>query len=251
MERKKLVDYINKLLEVDWIDDSSCNWLQVEWVSKINKAWLAVDACMGTYKKAKQSWCQMLIVHHWLIWWGLKSISWRNFKQIKYLIENWINLYWVHLPLDRHSKYWNNIQLAKMLKLKWIKDFWYYHQTSIWFRWKLETPLTCSQIIKVFQKELWSKDEKILEFWKTKNQTIWVVSGWGSDSLQEAIDLWLDCLITWEWPHHTFHQTKEWNINLIYLWHYYSEKIWVITLWEHLKKKFWIEVEFLDEPTWF
>ena len=251
MDRNNIVNYLNSLLNISEISDSCCNWLQVEWSKEIKKIWLAVDACMSTYKSAIQAWCQMLIAHHWMIWWWLKSISWTIYKQIKILINSWMNLYCVHLPLDLHPKYWNNACLAKLIDLKKITWFWNYNWMKIWFKWELTKQLTCEQIAKIFEWITW-REPSILSFWKEKNKKIWIISWWASNNdLLQASKEWLDCYITWEWSHANYHLALEEWINVIYLGHYHSEKIWVIALWKHLEQKFKIKTQFIDEPSVF
>lgn len=251
MERDKLVKYLDDLLKISEIEDVCCNGLQVEWKAKITKIGLAVDACMATFEQAKEKGCQILLTHHWMIWWWLTSITWVNYKKVKFLVESWINLYCAHLPLDMHKQYWNNICLSKLLDLKNIKDFWKYQWMSIWFKWELKKALTCEEIASIFEPITW-REPSLLSFWKEKNKTVWIVSWGGSyKKVIQAKQEWLDCYITWEWSHESYHIALEEWLNIIYLGHYHSEKIWVIALWAHIEKKFWIKVEFLDEPSVF
>ncbi len=251
MKRSELVNYLNDLLKISEIPDYCENGLQVEWNEEIKKIWLAVDACMATYLWAQQQWCQFLLSHHWMIWWWLKSITWVAYKQVKYLIENWINLYCAHLPLDKHPEYWNNICLSNILKLKNIKEFWLHKWIKIWFKWEFTKALSNEDISAILEKITW-REPSYLSFWKDKNKSVWIISGWASiEDLIQAKQEWLDCYITWEWNHSHYHLALEEEINIIYLWHYHSEKIWVIALWEHLKSKFWLEIVFIDEPSVF
>ena len=245
------MQYLDSLLEIQQIPDYCSNWLQVEWPEEINKIWLAVDACMATYIWAKQQWCDLLLTHHWMIWWWLKNITWAAFKQIKYLIENQINLYCAHLPLDKHPEYWNNIWLAKVLKLKNVQEFWNHKWIKIWFKWELPKQLTNEQIAHSFEN-ITGREPSFLSFWKEKNRKVWIISGWASiEDLVQAKQEWLDCYITWEWNHAHYHLALEEWLNVIYLGHYHSEKLWVIALGQHLKDKFWLETVFIDEPSVF
>jgi len=248
MKTKKLTNYLEEVLNNSGILDSSINWLQFEWKNEVKKIWLAVDACLSSYEKAIKSWCDMILVHHWILWWSLQKIDWAFKKQIEFLVKNDLNLYASHLPLDLHSEFWNNIELSRILWLKNIEDFWDYKWLSVWFSWELAKWKTNQEISDIFQKEILGKSI-ILPFWPKENKKIWIVSGWWACAISEAIEKWMDCLITGEWSHETHHQALEWNLNVIYLWHYHSEKVWAIALWNHLKEKFWLEVEFLDVPT--
>lgn len=248
MNRNELVKYLDNLLNHSNIKDSSINWLQFEWKSEVKKIALAVDACLLSYKKAIESWCDMILTHHWILWWSLQKINWAFKKQIEFLVKNDLNLYASHLPLDLHSEYWNNIELARILWLKNTEDFWFYKWNYVWFSWELKKEKTIEEISDIFQAKLLG-ESIFLPFGPKVNKRIWIISGGWGVSIPEAIELWLDCFVTWEWSHQTHHLALEWNLNVIYLGHYHSEKLWVIALWNHLKEKFWLDVEFLDVPT--
>ena len=248
MKTKQLTDYLEQLLKNSEISDSSINWLQVEWKSEVKKIGLAVDACLATYKQAVEKNCDLVLVHHGILWWALQKIDWAFKKQLEFLIKNDLNLYASHLPLDLHPEFWNNIEIARIFWLESVQGFWEYHWTTIWFSWELKDEKTIEEISEIFQSELWGKSI-FLPFWPKKNIKIWIVSGGWAEAIPEAILKWIDCLVTGEWPHQTHHQALEWNLNVIYLGHYHSEKTWVLALWKHLQEKFGLEFEFLDEPT--
>ena len=243
---KEIAEFLNKELRIHEIKDSSCNGLQVDNEKEVNKIGFAVDACLDSFKKASEAGCQMLITHHGIIWDGIKAIRGNTYEQIKFLIENNIALYTAHLPLDKHEKYGNNIQIANLLKLTNIKEFGYHNNSPIGFMGEFEEEISLKEIKEVLTKN--GMKNIALEFGKEKVKSIAIVSGGGSAELFQAINVNVDLYFTGEPLHYTYHLAKENNINVIFGGHYQTETLGVKALMPLLKEKFNIEVEFIDVP---
>lgn len=246
--RQTITSHLNSLLNIDTIKDCSCNGLQCEGKEDIKKIGLAVDACIKVYEQAVEKNCDMVVAHHGIIWGGLTSITGAVYKQLSFLIENKLNLYAAHLPLDLHAEYGNNIQLAKMVDLEDIQAFGNYDGVDIGYMGKLKTPLSNKEISEKYQKITGGKPFD-LSFGKEENETVAIVSGGGSKTLPEAIEKNIDCFVTGESNHQDHHIALEGSINVLYLGHYHSEQNGVIALGKHLEEKFGVETVFLDEPT--
>jgi dinuclear metal center YbgI/SA1388 family protein len=246
--RDEIVTYLNSLLAIDKIKDSSCNGLQVQGEKTIKRIGCAVDACMAVYKKATARKCQMLIVHHGMIWNGLKSITGAIRDHVGFLIDKGINLYAAHLPLDLHPVLGNNIVLARMLNLSEIRSFGKYHDNDIGFDGILPMACTIDELGKILGKKL-GGTFSTLPFGRTKIRTVAVVSGGGSDAIVEAIDKKIDCFITGEPNHWNHHSALEGKLNVLYLGHYHSETPGVRAVGKNLSQKFDVETVFINEPT--
>jgi dinuclear metal center YbgI/SA1388 family protein len=246
--RAVLVKHLSEILSIADIPDSSCNGLQVEGAEIISVVGLAVDASLAVYKKAIAKKCQLLIVHHGIIWNGLTSITGSAKRQIEYLLKHRLNLYAAHLPLDSHPEYGNNIGLAKLLGLSDISPFGAYKGRTIGFKGKATRTMTVDEIGAVLRTALGGAFSS-LPFGKRKNGTIAMVSGGGSQSLPEAIEQGIDCFVTGEPDHRDHHLALEAGINVVYGGHYHTEKLGVMSLGRHLEKKFGIKTVFIDEPT--
>jgi len=80
---KKISEFLDKILKVDNLDDSSNNGLQVENISDIKKIAFAVDASLDVFEKAQNIGANLLIVHHGISWAdSLKYITNRNYKKL-------------------------------------------------------------------------------------------------------------------------------------------------------------------------
>ena len=248
VDKTTLVNYIDSLLNVNGIADQSCNGLQVEGPEEITRIGVAVDACQSVFTRAQELGCQMLIVHHGIIWGGLKSITGSTYKQVSSLIKDNLALYAVHLPLDAHPEFGNNAVLAKMLCLEDIYPFGEYHGTQIGYAGTLPQELSAQDIGEALQKQI-GGTFSMLPFGKKINSTVAIVSGGGSDALPEAIDSGIDCFITGESSHWNHHTALEAGINVIYGGHYHTETVGVRALGNHLQEIFEIDAVFIDEPT--
>ncbi len=242
---KEISEFLNIELEINGIEDTSCNGLQVENKGDVKKIGFAVDACQESFEKAIQSGCQMLVVHHGMIWDGIKSVKGDTYTRLKYLISNNLALYAAHLPLDMHNKYGNNIQIANLLDLKELKAFGFHNGKAIGFMGNSEKYL--DEIKNKLRKN--GMKTLSLDFGKEKINKVAIVSGGAARDLYQAIAVGVDLFITGEPLHYCHHLAKENNINVIFAGHYETEVWGVKALMPVLKEKFNVEVEFIDVPT--
>jgi dinuclear metal center YbgI/SA1388 family protein len=246
--RNQIVRYLNNLLAIDKIKDSSCNGLQVQGAKTIRRVGLAVDACMAVYRKAAAKKCEMVIVHHGLIWNGLTSITGAHYEQVRYLVSHWLNLYAAHLPLDMHPEVGNNIMLARALKLSSVKPFGKYKDSLIGYEGVLPSAATPDDLGRACGRILGGGFSS-LPFGRKKCRRLAIVSGGGSDAIPEAIDKGIDCFITGEPSHWNHHAALEAGLTVLYVGHYHSETPGVKAVGKKLEKEFDMETVFIDEPT--
>lgn len=200
MELYELVNFMDEYLKVNEIDDVSANGLQIEGKKEVKKICLCVDGSLESFKEASKIKADMLIVHHGLIWGGLKSIRGLVKERIAFLIENKISLYASHLPLDMHSEVGNNIQLTKMLNLSNPEQFGSYHGLKIGFKGKYENPKSINDISQILEKYLPAKTESF-QFGSDRIKSVGIVSGGGSSVFEDCIKEGLDLFITGESSH--------------------------------------------------
>jgi dinuclear metal center YbgI/SA1388 family protein len=246
--RQKIVSYLDRILRVQEIEDLSCNGLQVEGTENIKKIGLAVDACMAVFEKLKKADCQMLITHHGLIWGGIRSVSENMKRNLSFLLNNELNLYAAHLPLDLHPALGNNIQLCKILRLQKTREFGKYKNYVIGFQGELRRSLSIKEISRRLHQKI-GGTSILLPFGKKAIKKIGIVSGGGADILVQAVEKGLDCFITGEPVHENYHLARESGINVIYVGHYDSEKHGLMAVGWHLEKKFGTKTVFIEEPT--
>ncbi|HLV31757.1 MAG TPA: Nif3-like dinuclear metal center hexameric protein [Chitinispirillaceae bacterium] len=243
-----IVDYLDSELKTAQIKDYSCNGLQVQGSNTVKKAALVVDACMEAYRIAVKNECQLIVAHHGIIWNGLKSVTGSVYNHIRYLIQNNLNLYASHLPLDLHPQLGNNARLASIIGLKKLEPFGLYNGINIGFEGVLPRETKLDLIVQLLCRKL-GGECTVLPFGKEIVKRIAIVSGGGGGELDEAIEKGIDCFITGETSHQNYHSALEAEINVIYAGHYYTEKPGVQAIGNILEEKFNIETEFIDVPT--
>ena len=248
VEREKLIKFLDKELKIDDIQDLSRNGLQVEGTEQIRRVGLAVDGCEEAYEAAAHENCQMIIVHHGMIWGGLPSITKSIYRQIKYLFDHAINLYAAHLPLDLHPKYGNNAQIAEILGVRSRQPFGDYKGILVGCEGMLPAGMSIGALSARLEKSL-GGNNVLLPFGKNRIRSVGIMSGRASDILAEAIEKCVDCFITGEPRHEHYHLAREAGINVIYCGHYHSEKVGVQAMGRLIEKKFGIKCIFLDIPT--
>ena len=240
--------FLNKELQTTKILDVSRNGLQVKSAKSVKKIGFAVDACLDVFLKAKKAKCDLLIVHHGLFWKKYKDVNGIKSNRVQWLKKNKISLYANHLPLDRHRKYGNNIELCNILNIQKPKLFGKYKGVSVGYIGELEKSQAFSSILLKVNRALkiksFSKD-----FAKKKIKRIAVVSGGGDFAVEEAIKKKADLFVTGEFGHELFHIAKEKKLSVIAAGHYATEVLGVKALMPLLKDRFGVDVVFLDVQT--
>ena len=190
-----IVNFLNRELKIKSIKDESLNGLQIRASNEIKKVGLSVDACMDVFKKAKKLKCDLVIVHHGLFWKGTKGAEILTRPKVDFLKKNKISLYAVHLPLDKHLKYGNNVMLFKMLNIKPKEIF---DEVGYWGY--LKRTRSVSSIANELERKLGTRC-KVWRLGKIKIKKMAIVSGSGGHSISEAVKKNIDLFITGENSH--------------------------------------------------
>lgn len=245
---KKLVSFLDSELSLaEFPKDDSVNGLQVEGRQRVEKVGLAVDACEYTFGRAKKRGVDFLLVHHGLIWGGLKSVRGVTRERIKALLDSDISLYACHLPLDWHPLYGNNAELLRILSVRKMGEFGEYHGKRIGYWGKTGAVMSVGAFVKLVDKTL--KTKSLYFDFKKKVRNVGVVSGGGWSAIHDAEELGIDTFLTGEPSHGAYHLAKETGVNLIFAGHYATETLGIKAVGGMLKKKFGLAVEFIDSPT--
>ena len=114
MRLEELDSYFRSFLAIDALagTDISLNGVQVENTADITCIAFAVDACMESFRRAREAGAQMVFVHHGLFWGHEQCVTGSHYQRLKFLMENNMALYAAHLPLDIHPELGNNVSLA-------------------------------------------------------------------------------------------------------------------------------------------
>ncbi|HDG64274.1 MAG TPA: Nif3-like dinuclear metal center hexameric protein [Thermococcus sp.] len=249
VNRDEIVNFLDEYLNVLAFPDKSRNGLQVEGKEEVEKIAFAVDACMDTFIKARAFGADMLIVHHGLIWGGIEYVRGLVQKRLKFLLENELNLYAAHLPLDLHPEVGNNSQLLKLLELEPREPFGSYNGLNIGYISEFDEPKPLPLVAQILVEKLKTDYVKAYEFGVEEIRRVGVVSGRGGFAIPEAIEKGVNLFITGEFLHDDYHTAKEGRLSVIAAGHYASETLGVKALMPILREKFGVKTVFIDNPT--
>ena len=247
----KLDKFFRCLLDLEGLKaaDSSLNGLQVDNDgSEIGKIAFAVDASLEVFKRAAAAGAGMLFVHHGLFWGPAVRVQGALRERIKFLLDNNIALYGVHLPLDQHPSLGNNAVLAELLGVKDKEPFGLYHGQKIGYKGKLSSPLTVEEAVKKIS-HMGRPPLGVFPFGKKESLNCAVISGGAPMEAFQAIDEGMDLYVTGECSHTVYHYAQESCLNFIAGGHYSTEVWGVIRVMEECANKLGIDTEFIDLPT--
>ena len=132
MKLKRILDWLDRELDVGKFDDVSNNGLQVEASGEVGRVAFAVDASLESVRNAAKSGAQLLVVHHGISWGGgIRRIVGGVGRVVRAAIDGGVSVAAYHLPLDANAKYGNNHELARFLGLRDISPAFSYHGNVI------------------------------------------------------------------------------------------------------------------------
>uniref|UniRef100_UPI0034DF077D Nif3-like dinuclear metal center hexameric protein n=1 Tax=Candidatus Thiodubiliella endoseptemdiera TaxID=2738886 RepID=UPI0034DF077D len=240
VNNKTLSSYCHDYLKVDTFKDYSPNGLQVEGKSDIQNIISGVSANQDLIDRAIDEKADALFVHHGFFWKGEdQRITGVKKNRIKALLDNNINLFAYHLPLDAHTTVGNNIQLAQRFGIKNPKPI---GDTLVW---QGEVDLTLSQLSNTIKQALnraplvFGDDDKALK------HIAWCTGG-AQSYIEHAIAVGADAFITGEVSEQIPAIAKENNIAFISAGHHATERYGVQALCQHLSDKFGLKHQFVD-----
>ncbi|UER68025.1 Nif3-like dinuclear metal center hexameric protein [Borrelia sp. BU AG58] len=245
----KVKDLSFKLDEVfrvkDFKDiDKSLNGLQVgNLEAGVSKVAFAVDASMMVLKEAKG--CDFLITHHGIFWSKSERIVSAMYEKVKYLIDNGIALYSIHLPMDAHPIYSHSKTFSDFFGFKDPIPFANYKGASLGIISVANTNF--SEILNEIKKH-----NKRLLYYKEFKEYVYrvaIVSGSGYSFFEEALEYAVDLFVTGDTSHQIYSLAEECGVNLIFAGHYFTETFGLIKLMEYFRNYAELQLKFIDNDT--
>jgi len=238
-----LETYCNELLDINAFQDYCPNGLQVDaGRSEVRKIVTGVTASQALIDAAITAEADLLLVHHGYFWKGesepLKGIKGRR---VRTLMQAGISLLAYHLPLDAHSQFGNNRQLAEKLGFSTAIPS---KEGLIW-QIDLEQPLDANELAVRIAKALGQQPMHISIGDKPIRRIGWC-SGGAQDYIESAAELGLDAFITGEISERTVHLARELGIHFYAAGHHATERFGVQALGKHLAERYELEHQFID-----
>ncbi|RPI53849.1 MAG: Nif3-like dinuclear metal center hexameric protein [Chloroflexi bacterium] len=249
MRRDELVEYLDDLLQIEAIEDTSNNGLQVEGAAEIRRLAFAVDASLAAFDGARAAGAQMLLVHHGLFWSKPLMVTGLHRRRLGLLVAADLSLYAAHLPLDFHPELGNNATLARWLGLAGVEPFGQYKGQPAGYAGRLPEPLSLEALVSRVEASLGEPVSQVWSFGKSTVETVGIISGGAARFVDQAAAAGVDAYLTGETSHGAFHDAQELGMNVIFGGHYATETAGLKALAEHLATHFGLETVFLDLPT--
>lgn len=243
---KDIASYLHALLNLDAVDDYCPNGLQVFGRENIQKIVTGVTACQDLLDAAVAEKADAILVHHGYFWKGedpcLVGIKHRRLQT---LLNNNINLLAYHLPLDLHSEYGNNAQLAKLLNIKVTRRIAARGGLELLFLGELSSPQKGEDFANFLQQKLNRAPIHIAKTDKLINTIAWC-TGAAQNFIEFAIDSGADAYLTGEISEQTVHVAREVGIHFFAAGHHATERYGVMALGDHLSQQFNVQHRFID-----
>jgi dinuclear metal center YbgI/SA1388 family protein len=248
-ELKEIVRYLDTELRLAEVPDYSgaLNGLQLENSGTVTKVAAAVDASLPVFRKAIAAGADLLIVHHGMFWQGAQSVVGSQYEKIKLAIDANMAVYSVHIPLDIHHEWGNNILLCEELGMRNTEKFHPWKGELLGL--KQEMDLTLEKLLERVKLAVGGE----VNFCPGRNSEsvgmVGVITGGAGSEIQAMADSGINTFITGEGPHWSYPLAEELGVNIIYGGHYATETFGVLKLIEVLEKKYLLCKHFVSHPS--
>jgi len=211
---------------------------------------VAVDAAVETIDRAREVGADLLVVHHGLFWGdGITSVTGKSRRRLAPLLEDDLALYAAHLPLDGHQDLGNAAGLADVLDLRNRAPFGDLGGEYVGQRGRLAAT-TAEELREHLAAELDTGDAPVrtLDFGPEEITDVAIVTGSGTDWIEEAARKGMDALVTGEGKQAAYHRAKECGLTVVLAGHYATETFGVEAL-GGLAAEWGLETTVIDCPT--
>lgn len=243
MDRIELELYLNDMLQIGRFKDYSPNGLQVEGRRRIEKIATGVTASLAFLQAATEWGADAVLVHHGYFWRNeAPQITGRKYRRLKQLIDNEINLFAYHLPLDDHPEFGNNAQLGARLGL--IGDVRFGADSLGWMT-TLPMPVSLAHFAAQVEHTLGRAPLMLGDPESELRRIAWCTGG-AQNYFEAAIDAGADVYLTGEISEQITHIAAESGVAFLAAGHHATERYGVQAVGAHLSERFDIEHLFID-----
>jgi len=252
MDLSEFCDRFDERLRVeDYADvDAAANGLQVgPEEASVERAAFAVDAAVETIEAAAEADADVLVTHHGVSWGGFDRVSGRKYDRIAPLIENGIALYAVHLPLDGHTELGNAAGVADHLGLTDRERFGAIGPEYVGLRGRATDSFDAERVReRLAVLDTGGRGVQALDFGPDEIRDVAVLTGSGTDWIDEADEKGVDALVTGEGKQKAYHEAREAGISVFLAGHYATETFGVRSL-QSVAAEWGVETTYVDRPT--
>jgi len=247
MQRTEFEHYLTQLLKPHQIKDYAPNGLQIQGSDTITKIVTGVTASQALIERAIVEQADAILVHHGYFWKNESYvIQGMKYERIKALINNNINLFAYHLPLDIHPSLGNNVQLAKLLNIEVTGPLELANPLSIAIQGQLAQACSGEHFSETISSKL---NRRCLHIAPPSNKPIktlaWCTGG-GQDYIELAAEQGIDAFISGEVSEKTTHIAHEMDIHFFAAGHHATERYGIKALGEYIANEKGLDVTFID-----
>ena len=252
MELTEFATRLDERLDVEDLDglDYAVNGLQVgSEDGTVERAAFAVDGVALTFEEAVEWGADVLVVHHGISWGGIDRVTGKEYERLGTLLRNDLALYAVHLPLDAHRELGNAAGVAEFLDLDVVDGFGREGPATVGIRARAGEPQGVAEM-RDRLADLPNDGVRVLDFGPDRIEDVAIITGSGTDWLDEAREEGVDALVTGEGKQPAYHEAREAGVNVFLAGHYATETFGVQSLREVVEG--WgegIETTYVEHPT--
>jgi dinuclear metal center YbgI/SA1388 family protein len=248
MRLSELCNYLDEYLASAEFEDypGAFNGLQLERQGEVKRIGAAVDACQFTIEAAAAAGDDLLLVHHGLLWGGLRPFTGPLYRRLSAALGANLGVYSCHLPLDAHAEVGNGAELVRALGLAPVAPFAEHRGRHVGLI------VSCDLERAAFVKQLEGAVEREVQLLPTgpeRVRRVAVATGGAASYLEEAHQAGCDTLLTGEARHSTYLEAEELGLNVLLAGHYATERFGVKALAAHLAERFELEWHFIEHDT--
>lgn len=243
MKTSALNNYLSQLLQTERFSDYCPNGLQVEGKADVNHIVTGVTASMDFLQAAHKLGADAVFVHHGYFWRGEQlPITGIKKQRIQFLLQQNINLFAYHLPLDAHPELGNNVMLAKQLGLNITGRA---GEKDMLLLAELKPSQTLQSFASLVEDKLARKPQVIGDLTQGI-QRVALCTGAAQGYIEEAVAAGVDVYMSGEISEQTVHVARESGMAYIAAGHHATERYGIQALGEHLAQKFGLQHTFID-----
>ena len=238
--REALKSYTQSYLNADAFADYCPNGLRIEGKEEINKIISGVSANLALIERAIDEKADAIFVHHGLFWKNdPQTITGAKRRKIALLLDNNINLFAYHLPLDAHPDVGNNAQLGKLLGINNMNPV----ENSL--LWTGELELNVGEFGAEIENVLQRAPLIIGDQGSNIKRIAWC-TGAAQGFIDQAVELGVDAYLTGEASEQTPAVALENDLVFISAGHHATERYGVQALCQHLDGKFGCQHQYIE-----
>jgi dinuclear metal center YbgI/SA1388 family protein len=243
-----LISHLDRLLEIGDFRDYGPNGLQVPNRTDVQTVVTGVSAHAALFEAAAAEGAELIVVHHGLFWRGQPlQVTPTMYRRLRLLFDHDMALAAYHLPLDAHPEHGNNALIARGLGGVDLQPFAPHEGRPIGIRTRFDGDgLTLDELFARVLTLVNGREPLVVGGGPERIRTLGIVSGGGTDYLQDAADLGLDAFLTGEPVERAFGLAKDEGIHYLAAGHHATETFGVRRLGELLEREFGVRHIFVD-----